>query len=139
MKYLLTTLLLSVTTLPIFSANVTITFNNLRTPAGILIVGIYNKPEGFPKEGSQWKKVFIPINKKQVTKTFDLPEGEYAFAVCHDEDGDGTCNQNFLGIPTEGFAFSNNYRPKLRAPSFDDVKIKVGKQDLNLSIKLIYF
>lgn len=139
MKYLLSILILSTITFSAFATSVSVTITNLRTSKGTLIIGIYNQASDFPIEGSQWKKVYVPVDGKEVNTTINLPEGEYAFAVCHDEDGDGTCNQNFLGIPTEGFAFTNNFRPKLKAPKFDDVKINVGSKDLNLSLKLIYF
>lgn len=138
MKYFLSVVLLSAVTLSLSAVNVTVTFTNLRTSDGVLIIGIFNDALDFPKEGSQWKKICVPVSRNEVTTSFVLPPGEYALAVCHDEDNDGTCNQNFFGIPTEGFAFSNNFRPKLTVPKFDDVKFTVV-QDTNLNIKLLYF
>ncbi len=139
MKYLFSFIVTAFFCLSVSAADITVTFTNLRSPSGTLIIGIYDKASAFPKEGKQIKKVSIPVNKKSLTTTLTLPEGEYAFAICHDEDNNGTCNQNFLGIPQEGFAFSNNFRPKLKAPAFNDVKFKVGKEDMKLNIKLIYF
>lgn len=139
MKYLFSIFILSAITVSSFASNVSLTVTNLRSSNGMLIIGIYNKASDFPKEGSQWKRISVPVNDKTVTTTINLPEGEYAFAICHDEDGNKTCNQNFLGIPTEGFAFTNNFRPKVKAPSFKDAKINVGSDKLNMSLKIIYF
>ncbi len=100
---------------------------------------MYDSPIFFQKDEGQVMKITIPVNSKTVTTTLDLPPGEYAFAICHDEDGDGTCNQNMLGIPKEVFAFSRNYKPKFKAPKFDNIKFVVGDKDMNLKIKLIYF
>jgi len=46
----------------------------------------------------------------------DLPKGEYAISVFQDEDFDKECNIGFLGFPKENYGFSNNYRPRFRAP-----------------------
>ena len=36
-----------------------------------------------------------------------LPPGDYAVAAFHDADGNGELGTNILGIPTEGYGFSN--------------------------------
>lgn len=139
MKHLISVLFFFLITFSSFATNVTITFTHLRKPTGNIIIGVYDSPKFFPKDEGQVMKIAIPVKSKSVTTTLDLAPGEYAFAICHDEDGNGTCNQNMLGIPREGFGFSRNYRPKFRAPRFDDIKIVVGDKDMNLKIKLIYF
>lgn len=121
------------------SDNVTLTISNIKGETGNLIIGVYNSSDDFPIEGRQYKEIVVPVTSSVVTKTITLPAGEYAFAICHDKDKNGTCNQNGLGIPTEGFGFSKNYRPKFRAPSFKDVKVSVGGKAQNMSIKLLYF
>lgn len=139
MKHLISVLLFLSVTFSSLATNVTVTFTHLRKPTGSIIIGVYDSPKNFPKDEGQLIKTTIPVNSKSVTTTLNLAPGEYAFAICHDEDGDGTCNQNFLGIPKEGFAFSNNFKPRLRAPKFDDVKIVVGEEDMEIEIKLLYF
>ncbi len=139
MKQLISFLLFILVTVSSYATNVTVTFTHLRKPTGNIIIGVYDSPKYFPKDKGQVMKVTVPVNSNTVTTTLDLPPGEYAFAICHDEDGDGTCNQNVLGIPKEGFAFSRNYRPKFRAPKFDNIKFVVADKDLHLEIKLIYF
>lgn len=42
----------------------------------------------------------------------DLPGGEYALVVYHDENGNGRLDKNFIGIPNEPLGFSNRYWPK---------------------------
>jgi uncharacterized protein (DUF2141 family) len=67
----------------------------------------------------------------------NLPRGEYALAIFHDENADGICNLKLFGIPKEGFGFSNNFRPKLRAPTFKDCKVEILK-DMAITINLIF-
>ena len=42
----------------------------------------------------------------------DIPAGEYALIVYHDENENRLLDRNFIGIPTEALGFSNGYRPK---------------------------
>lgn len=42
----------------------------------------------------------------------DIPAGEYALLVYHDENENRGIDKNFIGIPTEPLGFSNGYRPK---------------------------
>jgi uncharacterized protein (DUF2141 family) len=48
----------------------------------------------------------------------DLPAGTYAVSAAHDRNGNGKTDRNFVGLPTEPWAVSNNVRPTLRAPAF---------------------
>jgi uncharacterized protein (DUF2141 family) len=44
-------------------------------------------------------------------------------AVFHDENGNGTVDRNFIGLPAEGFGFSR--RSPLRVPSFSETSFDV--------------
>jgi len=45
---------------------------------------------------------------------------------------------NWLGIPTEGYGFSNDAKALLSAPSFSAASFPYGGQDMKLTIKLQY-
>lgn len=47
-----------------------------------------------------------------------LPPGTYAFKVFHDENGNGKLDTNFIGVPREQYAFSNNARGRMGIPPF---------------------
>lgn len=38
----------------------------------------------------------------------------------HDANGNGQVDRNWLGMPTEGWAVSNNVIHRMRAPRFDE-------------------
>jgi len=115
-----------------------ISIPNLKSREGEIQIGIYNKKENFPKVDKQYKVIFIEVNKFSGVFTIKaLPKGEYAIALMHDENSDKICNSNFLGIPKEGYGFSNNIRPLFSAPSFQDCKIYLNR-NLSITIKLIY-
>ena len=39
-----------------------------------------------------------------------------------------------FGIPKEPYAFGNNWRPKLRGPNFDEIKVDVPPEGQTISI-----
>ena len=68
-----------------------------------------------------------------------LPFGAYAIGCVHDENGDGTLNTNFLGIPKEGYGVSNNPKPKFGAATFEQGKFTLPPEGAELTISLQYF
>jgi uncharacterized protein (DUF2141 family) len=64
--------------------------------------------------------------------------GVYALAVYHDADSDRKFDRTGIGLPAEGFGFSNDPPVFLGMPSFKRVRISVPRTDLSTSIKLRY-
>lgn len=65
--------------------------------------------------------------------------GVYAIAVYHDEDASQKINRGgILGIPTEGFGFSNNPPTIASLPAFRAVRINIPKANLGTTISLKY-
>jgi uncharacterized protein (DUF2141 family) len=61
-----------------------------------------------------------------VTLTFNnLPDGDYAVQMFHDEDDNGEMKTNLFGIPSEGYGFSNGARAAFGPPKFADMKVTV--------------
>ena len=68
-----------------------------------------------------------------------LPLGDYALSVFYDQDGDGKLNTNFIGMPKEPIALSNNAVAKFGPPQYDDAVFSLGAQPLiqSLSMKVL--
>ncbi len=49
----------------------------------------------------------------------DLKPGKYGFRYFHDENSNSAMDKSMLGIPKEGFGFSNNAKGTFGPPSFD--------------------
>lgn len=119
------------------TANLTVTVTNIESISGTINIGLYNNADDFPKEEKDYKLVILEVETLEITYIFnDLPQGEYAIALYHDENKDDECNRNFLGIPKEGYGFSNNVKPVLSAPSFEDTKFKL-EESKSIIISLI--
>ena len=54
-------------------------------------------------------------------------------ATFHDADGDGKLGQNIVGMPTEGFGFSNGATGFMGPPSFDKAAVTLGTKDARVS------
>lgn len=75
-----------------------------------------------------------PAREGEIRVVFtDLDPGEYAVAAFHDADGDGTLARNIVGMPTEGFGFSNGATGFMGPPSFDKAAVTVGAKDARVS------
>ncbi len=84
-----------------FSLNVEIT--KLRNNTGLILFQLFNEKEEI---------VVHAIGKIENQKTIiiikDLKPGKYAFRYFHDENMSKKLETNVLGIPKEGYGFSNN-------------------------------
>lgn len=112
--------------------------HGIQNTNGKIELSIYNDPNVFPEVGKTYKMVRLDPKKPEIIYEFkDLPAGEYAIATYHDENDDKECNTNLLGVPTEAYAFSNDFRPFLSAPEFSDCSFKVT-QNTEISIEMVY-
>lgn len=116
----------------------TVKITNLKYKCGLVEIGLYAKGDKFPKPGKQFKMARVKVEGNIAIATFPgLKNGDYAIAVYHDQNADKCCNKNMFGVPTEAYAFSNNVRPFLSAPSFKSCRFWVTDKR-TLSIKMIY-
>lgn len=67
----------------------------------------------------------------------NLKPGKYAVRYFHDENLNGKMDTNFMGIPTEGYGFSNNATGKFGPPSFDKWLFEISA-DKKISLKPTY-
>ena len=114
-----------------------ITIKNIEKTEGYLKIAIYNDAENFLEKDNALKTYNVKVTKQTSTFTIkDLPKGEYAVAVYHDENSDKQCNRNFLGIPSEPYGFSKNFVPIFNKPSFEDCKIDLN-DSTSIKIELL--
>jgi len=85
------------------------------------------------------KQEFATIsNKRSVLILKGLPKGKYAVQIFHDENKNGKMDFNFMGIPKEGYGFSNDARGFMSEPAFDKQLFTLD-QDRAIQIRLSYF
>lgn len=116
---------------PSASAKVTVKINGLHNDRGNVCLSMFNSPEGYPDSASSavLADCFAVIGRSFEIKIENVAPGTYAIALWHDENRDKKLNYNFLGIPKEGLAFSQNGKPKISPPpgppSFSSIAFEV--------------
>ena len=119
--------------------SINLKISNIKNSKAKIRIAFYNSEDTFLNE----KQIFIgkeviPTNKEDILIKFDdIPYGEYGIAIFQDKNGNKKLDTNFVGYPSEPFAFSNNFRPKFSAPKFKDCKISFSKMNNSFSIILI--
>lgn len=108
---------------------------------GKLNVALYNNSDNFNNPELVYKELFLTLPSQSMTVTFDsIPAGTYAFALFHDENDNQVLDQNFLNIPQEGFAFSNNAMGTFGPPSYNQAKFNIPKNSTvtqNISLRFL--
>ena len=79
----------------------------------------------------------VAVTGADATLHLTVPSpGRYAIKLFHDLDGTGKLTRNFLGIPQEPYAFSNNATGSMGPPDFAAAAFDVGaggaKQEVHL-------
>lgn len=102
---------------------------------GTMMVAIFDSAEAWEDSSKA-----ISVGKDSVTGPSvrlifpNLAAGRYAVKLYHDEDNDGQLDSNMLGVPSEGYGFSNNPQV-LGEPDFDEAMFIIDG-DTNIKITL---
>ncbi|RJR43346.1 MAG: DUF2141 domain-containing protein [Desulfobacteraceae bacterium] len=118
-----------------------VTVLNIRNSTGTVDCALFDSPVGFPVEvlRSATNVMVIKIRDTQARCDFlDIPPGTYALAVIHDENMNGELDTNWVGMPKEGYGFSNDAKGILGAPSFSSARFQYDGGTLDLTISLHY-
>lgn len=121
------------------TSSIVVKVSGLNNFQGIVALGLYLDNNTFPIKGKEFMGGYAKADAGTVVYTFhEVPHDIYAVAVFHDSDLDGKLDTNAIGIPTEGYAFSNNEIGLFGTPpEFKDASFKlIG--NLTLEIKMNY-
>jgi uncharacterized protein (DUF2141 family) len=114
---------------------------DIRNSTGTVACALFESAEGFPVDflRSATNIMVIKVRKTRARCDFeDIPPGSYALAVIHDENMNGKLDLNALGIPKEGYGFSNDATGWLGAPTFSAASFTYDGRTLDLTIDMHY-
>lgn len=118
------------------AASINVKVTNIKNTKGVIRIGIINKAQDFPYDAFTGKKV--PISGDSVNVKFaGLAPGEYAIAIHHDENYNDKLDKNILGVPLEGYCFSNNVKGITAPPKFKYAKF-ILDTSFSQTIKMTY-
>jgi acyl-CoA reductase-like NAD-dependent aldehyde dehydrogenase/uncharacterized protein (DUF2141 family) len=103
---------------------------------------LFSSPDGFPSDRSKAiRHDFVPTDESesrhQRIDLGPLPVGRYAVAVYLDLNGNHKLDQNFLGVPKEPVGVSNNPKPHMGPPRFNECSFAHGPDAQVISIILV--
>ena len=102
---------------------------------------LYNDAAAFPEHD---EKAFREGEAPSIRNAYaeidfiGILPGRYALVCYHDENRNGKFDENVLGMPEEGYCFSNNVKPTLSAPNFNECAFNYGGGDQSISMTMIY-
>ncbi len=123
-------------------ATLTVRVTGIRNDKGVIRIALFNDKQSYddkqPAGIAALRRGPLPIQNGQADWVLkDLPYGDYAIKLFHDEDNSGKLKKNFIGRPKEGIGFSNNPKVTTKAPTFDEVKFTVDQPQASINIQMI--
>jgi uncharacterized protein (DUF2141 family) len=113
--------------------------SNIRSKKGSLFIFLYNYENQFPDNPFR----YFEVKKEKINNSIllvnipNMDKGKYAISIIDDENNNADLDR-FLGIPTEGYGFSNNVKPLFSLPKYNELLFDLNQNWLRLNLKLQY-
>jgi uncharacterized protein (DUF2141 family) len=112
---------------------------NIRSASGEVAVTVYpDNPRRFLASGGRLLRVRMPAVAGTTPACFWLQPGVYAIATYHDANKNRDFDRTKVGMPAEGYGFSNDAPTRFSLPSFDTVRFSLPPAGRTLRIKMRY-
>ncbi len=122
------------------STQFTVNVSGIKSAKGQIILNVFKNSDGYENEKPY--KIFKYDKKALVNGTLSikctLEAGVYGITLLDDENTNDKLDKSFIGIPKEGFGFSNFFMEKLKKPNFDDFKVQIKNENIKIDIKVKY-
>jgi uncharacterized protein (DUF2141 family) len=120
---------------------ITVIAENLRSGDGLLAMTLYaDDSRRFLVKRGSLSVGRVKVQPGGTTRgcIFLPAPGVYAIALYHDENGDTSFNRSGIGLPKEGWGFTNNPPTLMGLPSFSSVRLTIQRTGLVTRIKMKY-
>jgi len=117
------------------AADLSVEVRGIAHAGGKIMMTLIDQTESFPNKPA--KRLMVDATPPAASGIFtNLPPGEYAVSIYHDENGNGKLDTNLIAMPTEQYGFSRDARGKMGPPSFADTAFRLDNKDLSIVINL---
>lgn len=115
-------------------------FSGLHAARGNVTITVYpDDAARFLAKRGKLLRVRVPATAPVTAACLVLPAaGHYAITAYHDENGDHRFNRTLIGLPDEGYGFSNNPKTLTGLPSFESVRFAAQAGDNAIEIRIRY-
>ena len=116
------------------AADLTVNISDIEQGKGHVLVGLYASQKEYESGKASFHLKVKAVNGKEVTVFENVPDGDYAIKMYQDENDNNKMDFNMMGIPKEGYGFSNNVG-MFGAPKYEEAKFLV-KENTAIDIDL---
>ena len=97
----------------------------LRNEEGQVLIALFRSSDGFPDDRDKAQaSAAVRIHDRTARHEFeDVPPGDFAIGVLHDENENFEMDTNIFGIPQEGYGASRNPAPRLGPPRYRESRL----------------
>ncbi len=112
----------------------------MRQAKGLLAVTLYpDAPGRFLAPKGKLARVRPSASAPVTAACFWLPaSGGYAVAIYHDVNADRDFNRTLVGLPAEGYGFSNDAPTKTGLPAFRQARFYAAAKETVIRIRMRY-
>jgi len=89
------------------AADLTVNISDIEQGKGHLLVALYADKKSYTNGKADFASKVKAENEQETVVFENLPNGEYAIKMYQDENDNSKLDFNILGIPKEGYGFSN--------------------------------
>jgi uncharacterized protein (DUF2141 family) len=119
-----------------FAGDLTVKLHGIRVQTGVVKVAVVDSQEAWDGKAAPVQADGVPAQAEEASFIFkDLKPGSYAVMITHDENGNGKLDTNLMGMPLEGYGFSNNPQV-MRKPTWDEARFEVPASGSAIDIDL---
>ena len=105
-----------------------IVVKNIKNSKGRLSIGVFKDASSFEEEKPY--KIILVSKKDLVNGTLkssiEIESGIYGLSILDDENSDYKMEYNMIGMPKEGFGFSNYYHTGFTKPNFKQFLVVIN-------------
>jgi uncharacterized protein (DUF2141 family) len=122
------------------NARLIVQVGQLKSNQGEVAITLYpSDPRRFMAPHGKLMRVRVRAHAPVTQACFYLPRPDtYAVAVYHDANANHDFDRNAVGLPSEGYGFSNDAPSKFGVPTFEAARFRGGSSDTTLRIRMRY-
>jgi len=116
-------------------ASIKIIVTGFKSSDGKVRISVFSTKQNWLKQHEYTTTVLIS-NKQCEWIIENVPYGEYAVSVFHDENSNGVMDTGFMRIPKEPIGFSNNSKPSFGPPKWNAAKLTIKSPRVEIPVKM---
>nr|WP_256261288.1 DUF2141 domain-containing protein [Xanthomonas vasicola] len=120
----------------VHAADLNVDVSGLRSQQGKLRIAVIASAAQLDSAQPPVQAQTLPITSSTPHIQFkNLPPGRYGVMINHDENANGKLDTNLIGVPVEGYGFSNN-PTGMRKPGFDEIVFDLPASGKRISVQM---